>query len=195
MTIHTVGDSHSQIPFLNAPNTVIHYLGPITLKRAGHPSENLLIDTVAHIYPPVSRSDTLLFCLGEIDVRCWVHVHVTKRQRDLEELLNEWITLYLDKIAALSQMAKIAVLAVVPPAPQALIDRDEFPVAGSDQERVLYTRRINHHLRQGCAQRNFVFVDLSAYEDPQGMINPTLRDGSVHIADNSLLLKAIADLA
>lgn len=182
MTLHTIGDSHSHIPFLNMPGTAIHYLGPITMKRIGTPEEPLLLATAAGIPP----DQTLLLCFGEIDIRCWVHVHLTKRRRELQELLAEWTGLYLDKAASLQRPT--AVLGIVPPSPKAMIDRpDEFPVAGSDDERALYTRTANEMLAQGCATRGFAFADTSAYADPQGMMRRELADGSVHIAETTLL--------
>jgi hypothetical protein len=189
--IHTIGDSHSFIPFHNVPNVTTHWLGPVTLKRLGHPEENLLIDTVKLINPP--PQDTLLFCSGEIDVRCWVNVHITQRHKNLEDFLQDWVTLYLDKIALLSPW-KIAVMGVPPPAPKLKIDRVEFPVTGTDQERVYYTRSINSYLKMGCIIRHFTFLDLSCYEDQNGMLNPVLSDGIVHVGDNTLLLKAINNL-
>lgn len=188
--IHTIGDSHCWIPFQNIPNVATHTVGPVTLKRAGHREESLLIDTVALIKP--QPNDTLLFSFGEIDVRCWVHVHVTQRKKDPNKFLLDWVTLYLDKVASLQH--KTAILGVVPPAPKDRIDRKEFPVAGSDQERVTYTRILNSFLKEGCQARNFAFVDLSLYADQDGMLQANLSDGTVHIGDNTLLLKALNDL-
>ena len=189
--IHTIGDSHCWVPFNNVPNVTTHTVGPVTLKRAGHPKENLLIDAVAHIKP--QPDDTLLFCFGEIDIRCWVHVHVTQRNKDPNILLQTWVTLYLDKIASL-QHPKTAVMGVTPPAPKDRIDRQEFPVAGSDQERVTYTQLLNSLLKKGCQARSFAFVDLSPYADQDGMLPINLSDGTVHIGNNTLLLKALNNL-
>jgi len=189
MTIHTMGDSHCFIPFEKTPGFTTHWLGPVTLKRIGHPNETLLLDSVASIQ--FAPEDSLLLCFGEIDMRCWVDVHVKNRGRQPQPLLQEWIDLYLDKASQLTP--KPAILGIVPPAPKLRIDRDEFPVAGSDQERAAYTILANHILSQGCAQRNLPFVDISVYADPQGMLRYELSDGIVHIASNTLLLKAIFD--
>lgn len=191
--IYTIGDSHSYIPYRNIPNVITKYLGALTMKRAGHPDEKILLDAIASLQ--ISPSDSLIFATGEIDVRCWVHVHITQRKRELNELLHEWTSLYLDKILSIQTPAQKIIQGVTPPAPKEKIDREEYPVAGTNQDRILYTNTINSLLSSGAQKRNFLFLDISSYADSTGMINPSLCDGSVHIGDNTLLKKAMKQLS
>jgi hypothetical protein len=159
--------------------------------RVGNPAENLLPDTVAVINP--QSEDVLLFCFGEIDVRNWVNVHL---KRGKLELFKDWTTDYLNKIASIPSVAKKAVMGIVPPAPKDKIDKagTQFPVTGTDVERVEYNRRFNSLLAEGCQTRGFVFVDLSSYADQNGLMRAELSDNSVHIANNTILLKTLVDL-
>lgn len=191
MTLHTLGDSHALIPWGSIPGVQVHYLGPLTMKRAGNPSEPLIPNTIAtaHLAP----NDTLVICIGEIDIRCWAHIHATTRGCNPHDFLKEWAEDLLDKIAV-PQGVRAAVASVVPPRPKTLIDRpDEFPVAGSDADRASYTRILNAALRDGALRRGFAYVDthtLSA--DADRMMRPDLADSSVHLADPKVALAALA---
>ncbi len=192
MTLHTIGDSHAWATFVGMPGVSIHHLGPITMKRAGHLGEDLVPRTVAAVAPPAS--DSLLFSFGEIDLRCWVKVWIDNHRRQEEELLLDWSTLYLDKLASIATPARKAVLGVPPPAPKARIDRIEFPVAGTDAERISYNRTLNHLLEAGCAERGFAFANTSMYADADGMLRLDLADASVHIANTTMLRAELSRL-
>lgn len=186
MTLHAIGDSHAWLPFLKIEGTVTHYTGPVTMKRIGHPDEPLLHDKVSELVP-LQTGDALVFSFGEVDVRCWVHVHVSERQRVHTELLREWTTAYLDKVASVPAavpLEALCVQAIVPPVPAAQAHNVDFPVSGSDEDRARYTRTANGLLSYGCSKRGLRFLDVHArYVGPDGMMVPGLSDNSVHIGD------------
>lgn len=193
MTLLTIGDSHSFIPFRTIAKT--RYMGAITMKRLGNPAEPLLHQCAAELAP--QPGDVLIAVCGEIDVRCWAHVHVLRRKDgDAAAMLGEWAEAYLDKIASIpANGARLGVAAVVPPSPQTKIDRKEYPVAGTDEDRARYTALLNDALRRGAAARNLLFLDQhSPYAGPDGMMRPELADSSVHINDIGPLRAALAAL-
>jgi len=193
MTLLTVGDSHSYIPFRTIAK--VRYMGAITMKRLGNPAEPLLHQAVAELTP--QPGDILLAVCGEIDIRCWAHVHLQRRKDgDAATMLKEWAEAFLDKVASIpANGARLGVAAVVPPSPQMKIDRKEYPVAGTDQDRAHYTVLLNDALRQGAAARNLLFLDqYSPYVGPDGMMRSDLVDSSVHINDIGPLRVALAAL-
>lgn len=194
--LHTIGDSHAWAPYLNISGTKVHHLGPVTMKRIGHPSENLLLDTFASIRPKPTAADTVLLCFGEIDIRCWIHVYVTQRKREPEGLLREWTAAYLDKSLAIASAGpKVAIQAIVPPRTDRAPANPNFPYTGSDAERAEYTRLANRLLEEGCRQRGLLFVDAyTPYTDGYGMMRPDLVDSSVHINDTRPLRSVLASL-
>jgi hypothetical protein len=192
--LHTIGDSHAHAPFLNIPGVLTHWVGPVTMKRIGHPSESLLLDTAAVAAP--KKGDSLLLCFGEIDIRCWAHVHVSQRKREPNALLADWTSAYLDKAALLARIVPTAILSIVPPSRGSAIDRQEFPVAGSDAERAEYTRIANRLLAEGCPSRGLLFADVhSLYADGYGMMRRELADSSVHINDTRPLKSLLRSLS
>lgn len=168
--IYTIGDSHCDYTFQNIPNVSINRIGPITLKRISHPDEHLLQYTINSL--PISSSDTTIFCFGEIDARCWIHVYLTQRKRELNELLNEWTDLYINKLLSLTLKSQIAVLSITPPSPFVRIYQStDFPVNGSDQERSFYTQTFNNILKTKSQDHNILFIDVySEFKDQYGML-------------------------
>lgn len=188
MTLHTIGDSHAWLPFLQIGRAVTHYLGPVTMKRIGHHEETLLHDVVRSMGPlPLQPGGALVFSFGEVDIRCWVHVHVSQRCRELGELLHEWTSNYLDKVRSVPVFAPLealCVLAITPPVTAAQAHNVDFPVAGSDADRARYTAFANSMLAAGCAKRGLRFLDsYSRYVGDDGMMRPELADNSVHIGN------------
>lgn len=184
--LHTLGDSHCDFTFRGLPAS-IHRIGPVTMKRVGNPAEPLLNDACARI--GLRPGDTLVLCFGEIDVRCWVHVHLARRKDgNLRAMLAEWVDAYLDKAASLP--ARTAILGVPPPSPASRIyQTPEFPVNGTDAERVLYTAEMNSLLAAGAAARGLPFIDLSRAAGPDGMLPPERCDAQgIHVDDPALVL-------
>jgi hypothetical protein len=187
MTIHSTGDSHAGT-FVNLPGCVVHTVGPVTLKRVGYMEDTLLQDHVRGI--GLTPADVLVLCFGEIDCRCFVKPQLEHRTISLEELLRGWVDAYLVRAKTLdTNGARVAILSVTPPCTHDLAYNAQFPVAGTDEERVTYHAAMNALLAQGCAERGLLYVDTySAYKDENGMLIHALSDNCTHIKENSRVL-------
>lgn len=167
--IHTIGDSHSNWSNLS----VQHHFGPLTCYNFGlDPSRIIVPDNIL-------TSDTLVFCLGEIDCRCHIHVHGGK------DTIDGIVERYVKAIRHITpKHVRIGVYNVVPPVRETTqyFNNVEFPFRGSDEERLDYTRIFNQKLKNYCELYNFWFVDIySIYSDSEGFMRHDLSDGSVHI--------------
>lgn len=67
----------------------------------------------------------------------------------------------------------------------------EFPYEGTDEERVMYTRRLNDLLRNACLQRGYTYLDVhSLYARDDGTFRYEDSDGICHIYRNEAVLRA-----
>lgn len=188
---HTVGDSHAKMTFDFVRGVTSHHLGPITMKRAGHEDDPLIPETLARI--ALSSHDVVIFCFGEIDVRC----HLDPMVRDgvtATQVLEAWTSRYLNRLATLdTRGARKAVLGLPPPTTLRYSFNKDFPVAGTTRSRVGYVREANRLLAAGCAARGFIFIDIyTPFTDPWGSLNRLKSDDSVHISDPVTIASILA---
>jgi hypothetical protein len=118
--------------------------------------------------------DIVVTCFGEIDIRCHVYKH-----NDVEGLVKG----YCEMLGRNREAAGNRIIAMMPPPPcrySALIDNEKMPVRGSDAERLAWHRRIRRALHKGWDD---VLDVTDWYADGEGMLNPALSDGNVHIGD------------
>ena len=86
----------------------------------------------------------ICFVFGEVDCRC----HIKRQKdtgRDEDEIVRELVQRYFAVILrSISSFKKIVVVGVIPPARYKDFPHDgEWPVLGTDEERVRFTRKVN----------------------------------------------------
>ena len=192
--IHVIGDSHSH-SFDRILGVSIHHIGPITLKRVGYEEDNLLLDKIKEI--GLKLNDTLIFCFGEIDIRCYVKPNLIRKLIELEILLTDWVECYLTHICKLPGLEniKIYIMSVVPPAKFDNANLNpQYPVAGTDEERSNYVKKINEIIFNECNKRKFGFLNIySKYIDGYGMLRQEDSDGHVHIANTKFVKELLIE--
>ena len=178
--IISVGDSHCKFTFSGIAKDAI-YLPGVTMHRAGRDGPWL-----SQQVEDLSDEYLYIFCFGEIDVRCHIHLQITERGRDEAEVIKSLVDGYM---AALEHCKhpRIGVLAVVPPCNfLEPMHNPEFPFRGTHEERLRYTRSVNAALRTSCESRGYVFVDVTEhYSDDQGFLRRDRSDGCVHVGDTT----------
>ena len=190
--LFVIGDSHATCSFKDIPDIRIHYVGPVTLKRVGALGDVFISNKVSEM--KLTPEDVLIFAFGEIDVRCYVKVNLEHRRNpDLYSLLRGWVMNYVNHISLMeTNGARIALMSVVPPATLSSAQSVDWPVSGSDGERVLYTQKINELLRDECDKRNWVYLDVySEYADEKGMLPLDSIYMSVHIKNTDGVKKLL----
>jgi hypothetical protein len=180
--IHSTGDSHCGM-FLGLPGCLVHGIGNITLKRVAFKDDGTL-PTAVKTYG-LQPGDVLALCLGEIDLRCYVKGQMEAKGQTPREFFPAWVDAYLGRALKLeTNGARVAIVSIVPPCTAALVHHVNWPVAGTDEERVIYAATFNELLAQGCAERGLIFIDVwSEYKDEKGMLIYALSDGCTHIQD------------
>jgi len=187
--IHVIGDSHAESTFKGIPEVTTHHLGPLTMKRAAHEDDYFLAAGVAAL--ALGPGDVLIVSCGEADVRCFLKPEIDAKHAAPEDLILPLVDRYLSRVAALAAKgALLGVLSAIPPATytnvvafrQTMVY--QFPPTGTDEERAHYTRIMNRRLREGCAARGLLYVDIyTEYADDDGMMIYEQSDGMVHVGD------------
>jgi len=212
--IYSIGDSHAYFTFSDIPGVRFRPLGPVTMKRIGNNRvrknffpelglvmadehteyvvDTLLDDTIRGM--GLQPTDVVVISCGEGDVRCFIKPQLEQRKLDPEQLLFGMAERYVARLKTLdTNGAQVAILSIPPPSPYARCWNIEFipsqlnlPPAGTDRERDIYTRMLNHYVACGCNALGLLFIDVhSQYADSDGMLMAELSDGGVHIKDTS----------
>jgi len=180
MTIHTIGDSHSEKGW-NGVST--HWLGPILCYSFGKDPINRCDIRNFNI----TDGDTIVFCLGEIDCRCHIHKHVTDTvtyQDIIDNIVDNYFeAIKLNIIRSQLKLKNVCVYNVVPPVQKDNTPENlEYPYLGTDEQRKQYVIYFNKKLKEKCIEYNYIFFDVyEKYVDENGFLRKDLSDGSVHI--------------
>ncbi len=181
--LFAVGDSHAISNFGSDPQIHVRHLGSITMHRIARDGRRAISLKGMGIY----RRDIVIWCLGEIDVRC----HLIK-QRDLQRIPLEALTDslardYLRSIASIQAEIgelKTVILAVIPPT-----DRGEnpaFPKVGNLEERIQARVLLNAALEKYSGAEGFLYLDpYGPFADSTGALKLDMSDGKVHSGRSS----------
>lgn len=159
-------------------------------------------NTIPGFHPSFNGSDnTFIFFYGEVDCRC----HVARQlalDRKLDDIIEELTEKYINTIENnVRTYKKIIIGSVVPPLRRREWEdihgpiTHEFPFVGTDEERSLYTRKVNKLLREKIEKISdprivfFDFYDHYARED--GTLKYELSDGICHIKENGYVLEKL----
>jgi hypothetical protein len=181
--IYIIGDSHAN-SYRGISGVTVHYLGAVTLKRMGYKEDVLLPYLMDKI--KFKPDDIVLFSFGEIDVRCHVKPRI-ERGKDLDAMLKDWVKRYCDRIREFG-IKNVGVISVTPPTSISIADTVEHPVRGSDEERILYTQKINKYLKE----QGLIYLDTYSIYQKDGMLPRKFSDGTVHIKDKKGLKNLLA---
>ncbi|MGB7537880.1 MAG: SGNH/GDSL hydrolase family protein [Anaerolineales bacterium] len=175
---HAIGDSHAKYIFSGARGFQVHYLGPVTMHRVARDGRNFLRLQDFNVHD----RDILIWCLGEIDVRCHIVKQAPLQTAAINVIAGKLAGSFLESVAEIQRDARqlgTIVLAVIPPTDN-VYDR-EYPMVGSLKERIEARNALNDALREGCAARGFHFLDpYASFMDPAGALKEGMSDGNVH---------------
>lgn len=189
MTVFTIGDSHSRFGW-NMERVCNHYMGSVlchTIARDGSRRCDL------RRIKGLEDGDVVIFCFGEIDVRCHVHKHILP-ECSFQQVIQHLVERYLKSISEIvsssqKKCLRVGVYNIVPPSRKSITHENiHYPYNGTDEDRKAYTLYFNERLREECKAYDFTFVDIyDHYTDKEGFLNPVLSDGSIHISDGRFL--------
>lgn len=195
--IHTLGDSHAAFTFrgereggleyiyyqgedaiLKVP-LFVHFVGSQTMYSFGKRG------CKKKYFEGISAGSYLVFCFGEIDVRCHIYDQVHNEKRDLEEVLDQLVKAYVGRVLAIKNDYLIhpIIFGITPPVRNLTVDG--YPSVGPFKERVQYTKLLNLKLKERAAALNILYFDVcKEYSLEDGTLDMSLSDGLMHIGQN-----------
>ncbi|MGE0206233.1 MAG: SGNH/GDSL hydrolase family protein [Candidatus Babeliales bacterium] len=198
-SIHIIGDSHASFCFthqkpvatahekydLKIGNDIFHlnvfWLVGRTMFRIGRDGVKGINLRGNHV---IKDGDIVVFCFGEIDVRC----HIGKQQkqfgRSIQEIIESLALHYIHTIKKTQKLYNNLTCIVFNVIPPIFIENNpEYPTVSSLEERIVYTKMLNAALADLCKKTDLLFLDV--YDDfslPSGSLDPRFSDGNIHIA-------------
>lgn len=182
-TIHVFGDSHTGA-FTIIPGCVKRWLGSITMHRVGRDKLNFLNLMDQSVFD----DQIAVFVFGEIDVRMHIGKQRDETKRELDEIIDILATNYINTILlnrSLYNNLLCIVYSVTPPTEFTIPNAKQSFFYGTLEDRVIITKKLNQKLSELCAKNDIPFLDVyEDYANPDGTLNVSLSDGSVHINGN-----------
>lgn len=196
--IHIYGDSHSNRSFKNLklPYNDFHH-DSITMFRIGR--DNIIINFNKNM---INKGDIIVMVYGEVDCRCHIQRQVDLGKNE-DDVFNELVTNYFNTIInnTVDLDVKIIIVGVIPTTKQYELESihgpilHEFPFVGSDENRVIYTNKVNKLLEELANKNNYIFFNpYSYYTREDGTLKFELSDSIGHLADNSVFLEKFVEL-
>ena len=194
ITIHTIGDSHAQIPWekINFPHLQlnINNLGAKLMYRVG-----IEIDLIKLTKFNISNGDIVIFCFGEIDCRCHVWRY---KDSDYKTIINSLVDNYFHAIinnTSIFPNLTICIYNIVPPIRKEQHKHNELielPFSGSNRTRKTYVNYMNKMLKNKCNEHGYLFFDIyDQYCDEEGYLDFNLSDKNVHIGNPKYIISFI----
>lgn len=179
-TIHAVGDSHAGM--------FGGIQGIVTFKNLGFTMYRIGRDGLPKNLP-YNGNNLVVFCFGEIDIRCHVKPQSEKQGKSPEEVIDDLVSYYFKSIEKKQKEVgfECYVSSVTPPAYKATGNENkQYPFIGPDEERSYYTKYINSIIKQKCEEMSYSYLNIyDLYSDGNGMLIYKLSDKHVHIKDNN----------
>ncbi|MCH9620615.1 MAG: hypothetical protein S4CHLAM20_00150 [Chlamydiia bacterium] len=193
--IHTIGDSHCGFSFRGASDEdmilypheegimqvplQVHYLGSRTMYSFG------LRGCEEKDLEGIEKDDYLVFCFGEIDVRCHIYNQVHKNKRDLGEIMCVLVENYTSQIISIAKKLEITpvIFGITPPVKELTVEG--YPSVGPFEERVKYTKLLNQTLEAKAKEKGILYFDVyNEYADVDGTLNMKYSDNLMHIGQD-----------
>lgn len=196
--IYIYGDSHASFSFqnLNLPNSNL-YCNSITMFRIGR--DNKIINFNDR---KIKKGDVIILSYGEIDCRCHLQRQIIMNGNEdavINELVNNYFKTIKNNIITVD--IKIIIVGVIPPT-----KRDDYekiyrpvkngiPFAGTDEDRVRYTNKVNKLLEDMAIKHNYIYFNpYFYYTRDDGTLKHEFSDTIVHLSNNSFFLESFYNL-
>jgi len=196
--IYIYGDSHANRSFKNLklPYNDFHS-NSITMFRIGR--DNIIINFRKNM---INNGDIVVMVYGEVDCRCHIQRQVDLGKKE-DDVIHELVTKYFNTIKnnTIDLDVKIIIVGVIPTTKQYEYESihgpilHNFPFVGSDENRVIYTNKVNKLLEEFANKNNYIYFNpYSYYTREDGTLKFELSDSIAHLADNSVFLEKFVDL-
>ena len=190
--IHCLGDSHTTaFQYMSKNRAWFHtqfsfciVKGATALGLANPKSKTNALKIFQEYICLLSKDESLLFCLGEVDCGFLIWLLAQKNNCSIEEKFELSLHNYLSFLKKIKEQGFQNILICTAPLPTILDNQDWGEVAELRREvkatlkqRTDLTREYNKRLREYCDQENYLFLDLEKdiLDINTGVINDKFR--------------------
>ena len=195
--IYVFGDSHADFNLRNFDLLHINLCEySTTMHRIGR--DNIIVN-FDNSYN--NKDNIFIFFYGEVDSRCHIQRQIDSG-RNLDEVIDTLVSNYFNTIYNnITEYNKIIISSIVPPVNRAKhesihgVITHEFPILGTDKDRIVYTTLMNNKLKEYCNTFNFIFLDFyDYYVDNNGLLIFEKSDTNSHIVDNAYIHSKLKEI-
>lgn len=182
MRIHTIGNSHAQLPWHNIKGITMHVCSGKLCYSIGR-------DGIDISKFGINNGDLLIFCFGEVDARWQIGKRV-KDKNDYKLMIDEIVDKYflaIKNATSIFKNLKICIYNVLPPVYKEIYKHHpSYPrggdCSGTDEERKTYALYFNYKFKEKCDEYNYIFFDIYYYlTDKDGFLNYEISDKAHHL--------------
>ena len=193
MKIHTFGDSHSVNGWLYCKrylfdNLLLNSIGPKLCYSFGRDGLDLL--NIKNYN--VENNDVVIFCFGEIDLRCNIQKYITENStyKDNIDLMIEKYFIAIEQNVKQFDNLNVCVFNVVPTVQKCnTFEFPNHPFMGTDEERKMYVTYFNSKCKTYSNKYGYTYFDVyDKYCDSNGYLNKFYSDDNVHILNGTFIL-------
>ena len=183
MKIHTFGDSHSNSGWSYFKNDYMELnpIGPKLCYSFGRDKLDLL--NIKHF--GVEENDIVIFCFGEIDLRCNIQKYLTSENtydKSIDKIIDNYFKAIEENVKQYNHL-NVCVYNIVPTVQKYnTFEYPNHPFMGSDEERKIYVQYFNKKCDEYCKKYKYTFFNIyDKYCDENGYLNKIYSDDNVHI--------------
>lgn len=189
MRLHTFGDSHANSGWnaINPENLntyldiYLNSIGPKLCYSFGRDKLNLLnIKDFG-----VENGDIVVFCFGEIDLRCNIQKYITEENtytNIIDKMIENYFIAISENVEQFDNL-HVCVYNVVPTVKKSnTFEYPNHPFMGTDEERKTYVEYFNLKCNEYCQKYKYIFFNVyDKYCDSNGYLNKSYSDNNVHV--------------
>ncbi len=195
--LYFYGDSHANFSFkgLNIQH-INRYEPSITMFRIGRDNIIINYDHTVH-----DNNSVISIGYGEVDCRCHIQRQINLGHSE-DNVINSLVNNYFKTISNnINRNKAVIIIGIVPPVNQAEYEAlngpitHEFPIVGSDENRVRFTNKMNNKIKTLCQDHGYIYFNpYDYYTREDGTLKFELSDKNVHIGDTTHVIEEFTKL-
>lgn len=144
----------------------------------------------------INKNNIFCFVYGEIDCRFRVNQQINLGRNE-DDIINQTVNIFFKRISEITLYKKIIIVGVIPPVSKNNFNSNgyQYPLNGSDEERVRYTLKMNTLLEEKCKELNYKYFNpYNFYTRSDGCLKYEYSDNTVHLKDNTFFLEQFSKI-
>lgn len=148
---------------------------------------------MGHYFQRYSDADYIMFVFGEPDVRIHFNKQINIMHRSEDEVIETLCKIYINKLVSCVPKEKIIIRYILPQRKFSMfgICNNQYVPQGTLEDRVRYTFKMNHKLKELCSANGILFfenIENKNLTNEEGELKDEYCDGLTHYNRNAVKL-------